>query len=157
MKIQDSVALVTGANRGLGLAFAQALLAGGARKVYAAARDPASVTLAGVEAIKLDVTKPHELAIKRAGFVQQTRNISSGDSFESKGDKDVLAVAMTLEAEAKAPPVKGGQSARTAVVLVMLVVPAVVELAVVVTAEGGLGSRILAGTRSAGLSRRSRR
>ena len=38
MKIQDSVALVTGANRGLGLAFAKALLADGARKVYAAAR-----------------------------------------------------------------------------------------------------------------------
>ena len=62
MKIQDSVALVTGANRGLGLAFTQALLAGGARKVYAAARDPASVTLPGVEAIRLDVTKPEEVA-----------------------------------------------------------------------------------------------
>lgn len=67
MKIRDSVALVTGANRGLGLAFAQALLAGGARKVYAAARDPASVTLPGVEAIQLDVTKPEEVeAVARA-------------------------------------------------------------------------------------------
>ena len=53
---------------------------------------------------KLDVTKPHELALKRAGFVVQTRNISSGDSFESKGDKDVLALAIALEAEAKAAP-----------------------------------------------------
>ena len=35
MKIQDFVALVTGANRGLGLAFTRALLAGGARKIYA--------------------------------------------------------------------------------------------------------------------------
>jgi len=61
MKIQDSVALVTGANRGLGLAFARALLAGGARKVYAAARDPASVNLAGVQPIRLDVTKPAEI------------------------------------------------------------------------------------------------
>ena len=61
MKIQDSVALVTGANRGLGLAFAKALLAGGARKVYAAARDPASVKLAGVQPIQLDVTKPAEI------------------------------------------------------------------------------------------------
>ena len=61
MKTQDSVALVTGANRGLGLAFARALLAGGARKVYAAARDPASVNLAGVQPIRLDVTKPAEI------------------------------------------------------------------------------------------------
>jgi NAD(P)-dependent dehydrogenase (short-subunit alcohol dehydrogenase family) len=35
MKIRDSVAVVTGANRGIGLAFAQELLAAG-RKVYAA-------------------------------------------------------------------------------------------------------------------------
>lgn len=42
MKIQNSVALVTGANRGLGAAFARGLAAAGAA-VYAAARDPASV------------------------------------------------------------------------------------------------------------------
>lgn len=40
MKIRGSVALVTGANRGLGLAFTKALLDRGAKKVYAAARDP---------------------------------------------------------------------------------------------------------------------
>lgn len=61
MKIENSVALVTGANRGIGLAFAQALLARGARKVYAAARDPSSVTLPGVEVIQLDVTKPADI------------------------------------------------------------------------------------------------
>lgn len=32
MKIKNSVAFVTGANRGLGLAFARALLAGGAAR-----------------------------------------------------------------------------------------------------------------------------
>ncbi len=62
MKIENSVVLVTGANRGIGLAFAQALLARGARKVYAAARNPASVTLPGVEALQLDVTNPMEIA-----------------------------------------------------------------------------------------------
>ena len=61
MKIKDSVALVTGANRGLGRAFTEALLAGGARKVYAAARDPASVKLAGVTPVRLDVTNPAEI------------------------------------------------------------------------------------------------
>ena len=40
MKIDNAVALVTGANRGIGLEFTRALLARGARKVYAAARDP---------------------------------------------------------------------------------------------------------------------
>jgi NAD(P)-dependent dehydrogenase (short-subunit alcohol dehydrogenase family) len=62
MKINNSVAFITGANRGLGLAFAKALLAGGARKVYAAARDPASVALPGVTPIRLDVTNADEIA-----------------------------------------------------------------------------------------------
>lgn len=62
MKIQGSVALVTGANRGLGAAFARALLAAGAAKVYAAARDPARVTLPGAVPVRLDVTKPDEIA-----------------------------------------------------------------------------------------------
>jgi NAD(P)-dependent dehydrogenase (short-subunit alcohol dehydrogenase family) len=61
MKIENSVALVTGANRGIGLAFAQALLARGARKVYATARDPSTMTLPGVEVIQLDVTKPADI------------------------------------------------------------------------------------------------
>ena len=51
---------------------------------------------------KLDLSKSHALEVKRAGFVSQTRSISATDTFESKGDKDVLAVAMTLEAEPKA-------------------------------------------------------
>lgn len=62
MKLENSVVLVTGANRGIGLAFARALLARGARKVYAAARNPATVTLRGVQALQLDVTKPEEVA-----------------------------------------------------------------------------------------------
>jgi NAD(P)-dependent dehydrogenase (short-subunit alcohol dehydrogenase family) len=61
MKIKDSVALVTGANRGLGLAFTKALLAGGARKVYAAARDPASVKQPGVQPVRLDVIQPEQV------------------------------------------------------------------------------------------------
>ena len=62
MNIQNAVVLVTGANRGIGLAFTRQLLARGARKVYAAARDPATVTLPGVQALRLDVTKPEEIA-----------------------------------------------------------------------------------------------
>jgi NAD(P)-dependent dehydrogenase (short-subunit alcohol dehydrogenase family) len=62
MLIENSVALVTGANRGLGLAFARALLGRGARKVYAAARDPSSVTMDGVVPLQLDVTNDAHIA-----------------------------------------------------------------------------------------------
>jgi len=62
MKIKGSTALVTGANRGLGLAYAKALLAAGARKVYAGARDPSTVTLAGVVPLKLDVNSAEDIA-----------------------------------------------------------------------------------------------
>lgn len=68
MKIESAVALVTGANRGIGRAFANELLARGARKVYAAARDPAAVTQRGVHALRLDVNKPEEVAAAAAAL-----------------------------------------------------------------------------------------
>ena len=55
MKIAGSIALVTGANRGLGARFATELLERGAAKVYAAARNPAAVTVPGVEVLALDL------------------------------------------------------------------------------------------------------
>ena len=85
MKLQNSVALVTGANRGLGLAFTKALVAAGA-KVYAAARDPASIKQPGVEAVKLDVTNAAEVdaLAKKLGDVTLIVNnagIARGSSF----------------------------------------------------------------------------
>jgi NAD(P)-dependent dehydrogenase (short-subunit alcohol dehydrogenase family) len=64
MEIKNSVALVTGANRGLGSAFVDALLARGARKVYAAARRPEAVVATDprVVPIRLDVTDPDQVA-----------------------------------------------------------------------------------------------
>lgn len=61
MRIEGAVALVTGANRGLGEQFAQALLERGAAKVYAAARDPEAVTAAGVVPLRLDITDPQQV------------------------------------------------------------------------------------------------
>ncbi|OAJ55367.1 short-chain dehydrogenase [Paraburkholderia ginsengiterrae] len=62
MKIEGSVVFVTGANRGLGLEFAKQALERGVRKVYAGARNPASVALPGVVLVKLDVTYPAAVA-----------------------------------------------------------------------------------------------
>lgn len=62
MKIENAVVLVTGANRGIGLTFTRELLARGARKVYAGARDTTSIAQPGVQALRLDVTKPDEVA-----------------------------------------------------------------------------------------------
>jgi NAD(P)-dependent dehydrogenase (short-subunit alcohol dehydrogenase family) len=62
MKLDNAVVLVTGANRGLGVEFARQALAAGAAKVYAAARDPSTVALAGVVPLRLDVNDPAQVA-----------------------------------------------------------------------------------------------
>jgi NAD(P)-dependent dehydrogenase (short-subunit alcohol dehydrogenase family) len=62
MKIEGSVALVTGANRGLGRAFARDLVGRGAARVYGAARQPAQVTEPGVTPVALDITDPDRVA-----------------------------------------------------------------------------------------------
>jgi NAD(P)-dependent dehydrogenase (short-subunit alcohol dehydrogenase family) len=62
MQIGGSVALVTGANRGLGRAYARELVRRGAAKVYGAARQPAQVTEPGVTPVGLDITDPERVA-----------------------------------------------------------------------------------------------
>src|SRR3984957_13986400 len=71
MQIEGSTALVTGANRGLGRRFAEELVARGA-KVYAGARNPESVDLAGVTPIELDIPDPVSVAAAAAA----TGNVS---------------------------------------------------------------------------------
>jgi len=56
------VALVTGADRGLGRVFARELVSRGAARVYGAARNPAAVTEPGVTSIALDITDPARVA-----------------------------------------------------------------------------------------------
>ncbi|MCU0760631.1 MAG: SDR family oxidoreductase [Steroidobacteraceae bacterium] len=78
MKIQDCVALVTGANRGIGAGFVAALLERGARRVYATARDPATLAAAvaadpsRVVALELDVTDATEVT----GAAQRCRDLT---------------------------------------------------------------------------------
>lgn len=62
MKIAGSVALVTGADRGLGLADARELVKRGAARVYGAARNPAKVTEPGVTPIALDITNAEHVS-----------------------------------------------------------------------------------------------
>jgi NAD(P)-dependent dehydrogenase (short-subunit alcohol dehydrogenase family) len=62
MQVSGSIALVTGANRGLGRVLAAELLARGAKTVYAAAREPGTVTAPGVVPVQLDVTDPDQVA-----------------------------------------------------------------------------------------------
>jgi NAD(P)-dependent dehydrogenase (short-subunit alcohol dehydrogenase family) len=62
MQINGSVALVTGANRGLGRAFSRELVRRGAAGVYGAARHPDQVTEPGVTPVALDITDQARVA-----------------------------------------------------------------------------------------------
>jgi NAD(P)-dependent dehydrogenase (short-subunit alcohol dehydrogenase family) len=61
MKFDNATVFITGANRGIGLVFAREALARGARKVYAGARDPASIKLPGVVPVRIDVTNEEQV------------------------------------------------------------------------------------------------
>jgi NAD(P)-dependent dehydrogenase (short-subunit alcohol dehydrogenase family) len=56
MNIDGSIAFVTGANRGLGAAFTEALLERGTAKVYAGVRRPETITDPRIVPIRLDLT-----------------------------------------------------------------------------------------------------
>ena len=84
MKIEGSVVLVTGANRGIGAEYVRQLLDRGASKVYAAPRNIESVTNDKAVAISLDVTSASDIAaavkacsdvtmlINNAGILRET-------------------------------------------------------------------------------------
>jgi NAD(P)-dependent dehydrogenase (short-subunit alcohol dehydrogenase family) len=63
-RIEGAVALVTGANRGIGRALTEALLTRGVRKVYATARNPEALSALRNErlvALRLDVTDAEQI------------------------------------------------------------------------------------------------
>jgi len=68
MKIEGAVALVTGSNRGIGRNFVKALIARGAKRIYASARDPSKVAdlvaahPGRVVALQLDITNDAQIA-----------------------------------------------------------------------------------------------
>src|SRR4051812_13703914 len=77
LKIEGRVALVTGANRGIGLALVEALLERGARKIYAGARKPealadlATRSRGVVVPLRLDITE--DTQVRQA--VQQANDV----------------------------------------------------------------------------------
>jgi NAD(P)-dependent dehydrogenase (short-subunit alcohol dehydrogenase family) len=95
MKLDNAVVLVTGANRGLGEEFARQALARGARKVYAAARDPAKVNLPGVVPVRLDVNDAAQVAQAAAAcgdvtLVINNAGIAAGGSLLEEGSIEAL-------------------------------------------------------------------
>lgn len=100
MKLAQSVVLITGANRGIGLEFAKQALARGARRVYAAARDPASVRLDGVVPVRLDVTDPAQVAAAARDYGDVTLIVNNAGIATPGGfltDTDLSATRRQLE------------------------------------------------------------
>ncbi|MDX8031947.1 SDR family oxidoreductase [Lentzea sp. BCCO 10_0856] len=97
MELTNAVAVITGANRGLGRVLAAQLLERGA-KVYATARRPESVDLPGVTPLYLDVTKPESIAEAAAKAGDATLLINnagiSTHTYLTKGDLDSIRLEM---------------------------------------------------------------
>src|SRR5262245_53066801 len=66
MRIEESVALVTGASRGIGRELVGALVAAGAKRVYAGARDPRTVDTHGGRVIPLELDITNGRHVQRA-------------------------------------------------------------------------------------------
>jgi NAD(P)-dependent dehydrogenase (short-subunit alcohol dehydrogenase family) len=103
MQINGSTALVTGANRGLGRATVEALLARGAAKVYAAARRLESVEdLAArdgrVVPVQVDLTDPDQIrnAAKTAADVTLLINNGGSLAFADPLHGDLAAIELDL-------------------------------------------------------------
>jgi NAD(P)-dependent dehydrogenase (short-subunit alcohol dehydrogenase family) len=79
MDLTNSVAVVTGANRGLGRHFAAQLLERGA-KVYAAARRPEAIDLPGAVPLRLDITDAESVARAAAVAVDATFLVNNAGS-----------------------------------------------------------------------------
>jgi NAD(P)-dependent dehydrogenase (short-subunit alcohol dehydrogenase family) len=120
MQIQGSTALVTGANRGLGKAFAEALLARGAAKVYAGTRNasPEAGTTgadARLVSVQLDVTSAADIAavasrcpdvtllINNAGIMLMAPMLKGGSDDALRREMEVNVFGMLGMTRAFAP------------------------------------------------------
>src|SRR5471030_737553 len=121
MKIKDSVALVTGGNRGIGEAFVRAFLEAGARRVYVGTRDVANAGHLLAEApdrivaVELDVIDPNQVAaaarrcddvsilVNNAGQFSMARLIDAPDMSGARAEMETNYFAPLAMCRAFAP------------------------------------------------------
>ncbi|MBU2693543.1 SDR family oxidoreductase [Pimelobacter sp. 30-1] len=120
--------LVTGANRGIGLAFVEEALARGAATVYAGVRDPEDITpelaAAGARVVRLEVTSAEDVAaaaaacadvnvvINNAGYFGNQRLVETDDPEVARREMEVNYFAPLAMTRAFAPVIaaQGGGS-----------------------------------------------
>ncbi len=106
MDVQGSVAIVTGANRGIGEGFVHVLIEQGAARVYAGARDPASARHLvdrypdKVVAVALDVTRPGQIEAAAAACPDVSVVVNNAGAFHNRlliGADDISAARDEME------------------------------------------------------------
>jgi NAD(P)-dependent dehydrogenase (short-subunit alcohol dehydrogenase family) len=123
MQIEGTIALVTGANRGIGKAFAEALLDRGAAKVYAGMRDvaPAGDADPRLVPVQLDVTDADrvaavarelgdvQLVVNNAGIARPATPLSATlDAARAELEANYLSLITTTQAFAPVLAANGG-------------------------------------------------
>src|SRR4051794_15475411 len=114
MQIEGAAVLVTGANRGLGAAVAQAFVEGGA-KVYGGARDTTTLTNPDVIPVLLDVTSLDDIAsatrtcgdvsivVNNAGILRQSASLAPGSVDAARAEMETNFFGAMHMARAFAP------------------------------------------------------
>ena len=120
MNIEGSVALVTGASRGLGAAYTRALADRGAAKVYAAVRQPEAVTDPRLTPVRLDLTDRASIAaaarlapdvtlvINNAGISTHTPILGDEDALRKELEVNYLGPVAVSRSFAPALAANGG-------------------------------------------------
>ncbi|MFJ2028679.1 SDR family oxidoreductase [Streptosporangium sp. NPDC087985] len=122
-RVEGAVAFVTGANRGIGRAFVEQLLEGGAARIYAGMRDGAATDLADrdgrIHPVSLDVTDRSQveaaatacgdvdLLINNAGYHARTRLVLTDDPDAARREMEVNYFGVLNMTRAFAPILGG--------------------------------------------------